>query len=86
MALVSGWITLGSSQVYTTLYLVPPLLPSRELVIEVSGEGIEIGTYLGEGAVVPEIALVGEAVADISELALLDILLDGVEELLLGDL
>jgi len=29
---------------------------------------------------------VGEAVADISELALLDILLDGVEELLLGDL
>jgi hypothetical protein len=29
---------------------------------------------------------VGEAVADISELALLDILLDGVEELILGDL
>jgi hypothetical protein len=29
---------------------------------------------------------VGEAVADISELALLDVLLDGVEELLLGDL
>lgn len=28
----------------------------------------------------------GEAVADISKLALLDILLDGVEELLLGDL
>jgi hypothetical protein len=29
---------------------------------------------------------VGEAVADEAELALLDILLDGVEELLLGDL
>jgi hypothetical protein len=29
---------------------------------------------------------VGEAVADISELALLDILLDWVEELILGDL
>lgn len=44
------------------------------------------GSYLGEGAVVPEVALVGEAVADEAELALLDILLDGVEELLLGDL
>jgi len=29
---------------------------------------------------------VGEAVTDVTELALLDILLDGVEELLLGDL
>jgi hypothetical protein len=29
---------------------------------------------------------VGEAVADETELALLDVLLDGVEELLLGDL
>lgn len=28
----------------------------------------------------------GEAVADISELALLDVLLDGVEKLVLGDL
>ncbi len=44
------------------------------------------GSYLGEGAVVPEVALVGEAVADEAELALLDILLDGVEGLLLGDL
>lgn len=42
--------------------------------------------YLGEGTVVPEVALVGEAVADESELALLGVLLDGVEELLLGDL
>jgi hypothetical protein len=29
---------------------------------------------------------VGEAVSDVSKLALLDVLLDGVEELLLGDL
>lgn len=42
--------------------------------------------YLGEGTVVPQVALVGEAVADKAKLALLDVLLDGVEELLLGDL
>lgn len=42
--------------------------------------------YLGEGTVVPEVTLVGEAVTDETELALLDILLDGVQELLLGDL
>jgi hypothetical protein len=44
------------------------------------------GAYLGEGTVVPQVALVGEAVADVAELALLDVLLDGVEELVLGDL
>lgn len=43
-------------------------------------------TYLREGTVVPEITLVGEAVTDIPQLALLDILLDGVEEFLLRDL
>jgi hypothetical protein len=42
--------------------------------------------YLGEGTVVPQVALVGEAVADKAKLALLDVLLDGVEKLLLGDL
>lgn len=42
--------------------------------------------YLGEGTVVPEVTLVGEAVTDETELALLDILLNGVQELLLGDL
>jgi hypothetical protein len=42
--------------------------------------------YLGEGAVVPEVSLVGEAVAHEAKLALLDVLLDGVEELILGDL
>lgn len=43
-------------------------------------------TYLGEGAVVPQVALVGEAVADEAELALLDVLLDGVEKLFFRDL
>lgn len=43
-------------------------------------------TYAGEGTVVPEVTLVGEAVADEAQLTLLGVLLDGVEELLLGDL
>jgi hypothetical protein len=43
-------------------------------------------SYLGEGTVVPEVALVREAVPHVAELALLDVLLDGVERLLLGDL
>lgn len=42
--------------------------------------------YLGEGAIVPEVTLVREAVANKAQLALLDVLLDGVEEFLLGDL
>jgi hypothetical protein len=42
--------------------------------------------YLGEGTIVPQVALVGEAVADEAKLALLDVLLDGVQELILGDL
>jgi hypothetical protein len=41
---------------------------------------------LGEGTVVPEVALVGEAVADEAQLALLGVLLDGVEGLILGNL
>jgi hypothetical protein len=43
-------------------------------------------SHLREGTVVPEIALVGEAVAHIAELALFNVLLDGVERLLLRDL
>lgn len=43
-------------------------------------------TDLGESAVVPDIPVVGEAVPNEAELALLDILLDGVEGFLLGDL
>lgn len=43
-------------------------------------------THLGERAVVPDVTVVGEAVANKAQLVLLDILLDGVERLLLGDL
>jgi len=48
----------------------------------------DVGVFpcLREGTVVPEVSLVWEAVADESKLALLDILLDGVEKFLLGDL
>ena len=45
-----------------------------------------MSTYAREGTVVPEVALVGEAVTDEAQLALLGVLLDGVEELVLGDL
>jgi len=45
-----------------------------------------VSTNLGEGTIVPEVPLVRETVADIAELALLDVLLDGVEGLLLADL
>jgi hypothetical protein len=45
-----------------------------------------VNSYLGKRAIVPEIALVGEAVANEAQLALLDILLDGIEEIVLGDL
>jgi hypothetical protein len=45
-----------------------------------------LSSYLREGTVVPEIAFVWEAVADESKLALLDVLLDGIEFFLLGDL
>lgn len=40
-------------------------------------------SYLGKGTVVPDVTLVREAVADEAELALLDVLLNGVELLLL---
>ena len=43
-------------------------------------------THLRERAVVPDVAVVGEAVADVTQTALLHVLLDGVEGLLLGDL
>lgn len=49
-------------------------------------DAVTVGSYLRECTVVPEVTLVGEAVADETELALLDVLLDGVEEFLLGDL
>jgi hypothetical protein len=54
------------------------------LGLGVNGVGVLPG--LREGTVVPQVTLVREAVSDVSKLALLDVLLDGVEELLLGDL
>jgi hypothetical protein len=44
------------------------------------GPTMAVRSYLREGTVVPEITLVREAVADETKLALLDILLDGVQE------
>ena len=41
---------------------------------------------LGESTVVPDVSVVGETVSDETELALLDVLLDRVERLFLGDL
>jgi hypothetical protein len=43
-------------------------------------------SHLRKSTIIPEVALVGEAVADIAELAFLDVLLDRVKELVLGDL
>ena len=42
--------------------------------------------YLREGAIVPQVTLVGEAVANVAELALLDVLLNRVEKFVLGNL
>ncbi len=42
--------------------------------------------YLRESAIIPQIAVVGEAISDKSQLALLDILLDRIELLLFRDL
>ena len=43
-------------------------------------------TNLREGAVVPDVAVVWEAVADETQTAFFDVLLDGIEWLLLADL
>lgn len=51
-----------------------------------TGVGGRFEAYAREGTVVPEVTLVREAVADEAELALLGVLLDGVEEIILGDL
>jgi len=40
---------------------------------------------LREGTVVPKVTFVREAIADKTKLALLDILLDGIEKLFLGN-
>ena len=42
-------------------------------------------TNLREGTVVPDVTVVGEAVSNETQTALLDVLLDGVEWLIFGD-
>lgn len=49
-------------------------------------ESAAVKAYLRKGTIVPEVALVRETVANVSKLALLDILLDRVKEFFLGDL
>jgi len=58
---------------------------SRKQSASVLYEALSL-SYLREGTVVPEVTLVREAVADESKLALLNVLLDRVEEFFLGDL
>ena len=81
-------VTLGLGLGVDVVGVLPGL--ERDGSAEVRNSGKVVGNcgraYLGEGTVVPEVTLVGEAVADEPELALLGVLLDGVEELLLGDL
>jgi hypothetical protein len=55
-------------------------------VVSIRDTAKSIEPYLGEGAIVPEITFVGEAVSDISKLAFLDVLLDWIQELFFGDL
>lgn len=45
-----------------------------------------MGAYLRERSVVPEVTFVGKAIAHVAKLALLDILLDRIQLLLLRDL
>jgi hypothetical protein len=47
---------------------------------------VNIKVYLREGTVVPQVTLVGETISNVSEFALLNILLNRVEFLLLGNL
>ena len=74
----------GVANKLTDLADIERVVVTLGLGLWVDGVGVLPG--LGEATVVPEVALVGEAVADVAELALLDVLLDGVQELLLGDL
>jgi hypothetical protein len=41
--------------------------------------------HLRECSIVPDVTVMWEAVADVSQAALFDVLLDGIQELLLGD-
>ena len=74
----------GVANELTNLANIERVVVTLGLGLRVDGVGVLPG--LGEATVVPKVALVREAVADEAELALLDVLLDGVQELLLGDL
>jgi hypothetical protein len=77
-------VALGLGLLVCHVGVLPCLQPPSVLALVAN---IGLGpSYLGEGTVVPEVAFVGEAVAHEAELALLDVLLDGVEGLLLADL
>jgi hypothetical protein len=43
-------------------------------------------TCLRESTIVPDVSVVGETVAHVTQASLFDVLLDGIERLLLGDL
>lgn len=74
----------GIADELTDLADIKRVVVALGLGLGVDGVGVLPG--LGEGTIVPEVTLMREAVADIAKLALLGVLLDGVEELILGDL
>ena len=76
-------VTLGLGLLVDNVGVLPSL---HSISIGVLSDIGVASAYLREGTVVPQVALVGEAVAHEAELALLGVLLDGVELLLLGDL
>lgn len=81
-------VTFGLGLRVDVLGIFPGLL--EVLIVEVLGEDfrarVSSTTDLRECTIIPEVSLVREAVADITELALLDVLLDWVEGLFLADL
>ena len=43
-------------------------------------------SYLGKATIIPEVALVGKAIANVAKLALLNVLFDGVQRFFFGNL
>lgn len=64
---------------------VLPRLQQQSVFLPSADIGLA-SSHLREGTVIPEVALVGKAVSHKAELALLNVLLDGVERLLFADL
>lgn len=73
-------VTLGLGLWVENVWVFPGLCT---LVSEGTREFVKC-SYLRERPIVPEVAFVRKAVADIAKLALLDILLDGVQCFFLG--